>query len=310
MYVSYDVLNRVSAMPCSPVDCVYTYDAENRRVSYVDMNGNQTLYFYGADGQKLATYWVGVTATGSSPGVELVQQSYNAYFTGFLVVAESVSVATDRLGSVPWSGGYYPYGVEYTATANDREKYATYTRDSLTGYDYAVNRYYASQWGRFLSADPTYLNVDLENSQSWNMYAYVNNDPANSNDPTGQYLWVCSVSPMIPQCPGIGGGGSGGGGGGSGPCSQVSHHFGWDPMDPCNGGSGPRSPSSPRFQSSYPKCNPGDSATEDANLSFIVSESGGLKRVTDSGRDQQAAWNAVVRYGASLGVAVQFVLLR
>jgi RHS repeat-associated protein len=58
--------------------------------------------------------------------------------------------------------------VEYTVTANDREKYATYTRDSLTGFDYAMNRYYASQWGRFLSPDPYGSSVKLGSPQTWN----------------------------------------------------------------------------------------------------------------------------------------------
>jgi len=148
--------------------------------------------------------------------MQLNCQSNNVYFGGRLVSAEGNSVRTDRLGSVRAGGpgglGYqaqYPYGVEYTTTANDREKYATYTRDSLTGFDYAVNRYYSSQWGRFLSPDPTYLNVDLEAPQSWNMYAYTDNDPANSNDPAGQYKYVCDVYPFLPQCSGIGGAGSG-----------------------------------------------------------------------------------------------------
>jgi RHS repeat-associated protein len=95
------------------------------------------------------------------PEIQLVQQSENVYFLGKLISAEGNAVTTDRLGSVrsggPGSLGYqaqYPYGVEYTLTANDREKYATYTRDSATGLDYAMNRYYASQWGRFLSPDP------------------------------------------------------------------------------------------------------------------------------------------------------------
>jgi RHS repeat-associated protein len=98
-------------------------------------------------------------------------------------------VAVDRLGSVRWatmaSHTYYPYGVEYTATANDMEKYATYTRDTLTGLDYAVNRYYASIWGRFISPDPSWSSADLRNPQSWNRYAYTLNDPINGNDPSG-----------------------------------------------------------------------------------------------------------------------------
>jgi hypothetical protein len=71
-------------------------------------------------------------------------QNQNVYFGGKLISAEGNAVAVDRLGSVRWnaaSGGhtYYPYGVEYSATTNDTEKYATYTRDTLTGLDYAMS---------------------------------------------------------------------------------------------------------------------------------------------------------------------------
>ena len=75
--------------------------------------------------------------------------------------------------------------MEYTQTANDREKYATYTRDSVTGLDYAMNRYYSSVWGRFLSPDPSGGSVRLRNPQTWNRYAYVNGDPVDGNDPFG-----------------------------------------------------------------------------------------------------------------------------
>jgi RHS repeat-associated protein len=81
----------------------------------------------------------------------------------------------------------YPYGVEYTTTANDREKYATYTRDSDSGMDYAMNRYYSSQWGRFLSPDPNGGSIDLSAPQSWNRYTYVGGDP-DGNDPSGLYI--------------------------------------------------------------------------------------------------------------------------
>jgi len=70
-------------------------------------------------------------------------------------------------------------------TANDREKYATYTRDSATGLDYAMNRYYASQWGRYLSPDPSSKSIKPGNPQSWNRYPYVDGDPANHTDPSG-----------------------------------------------------------------------------------------------------------------------------
>jgi RHS repeat-associated protein len=55
----------------------------------------------------------------------------------------------------------------------------------LTGLDYAVNRYYSSIWGRFLSPDPYGGSAILNNPDSFNRYAYVRNDPVNSIDPSG-----------------------------------------------------------------------------------------------------------------------------
>jgi RHS repeat-associated protein len=103
--------------------------------------------------------------------------------------------------------------VEYTPqTVNDREKYATYTRDSVTGLDYAMNRYYSSQWGRFLSPDPYGRSISLGNPQSWNRYGYTGGDPANGTDPSG----LIDGPPGAPGGPGSGFGWGGGDGAGFG----------------------------------------------------------------------------------------------
>jgi hypothetical protein len=56
--------------------------------------------------------------------------------------------APDRLGSI---GRYLPYGEERTGQsgnpANGNEKFATYTRDGVTGLDYADQRWYAQGQG-------------------------------------------------------------------------------------------------------------------------------------------------------------------
>jgi len=39
--------------------------------------------------------------------------------------------------------------------------------------------------GRFLMPDPYGASAKPGNPQSWNRYAYVNNDPVNKNDPSG-----------------------------------------------------------------------------------------------------------------------------
>ena len=89
------------------------------------------------------------------------------------------------------SARFYPYGENKDAAApNDQAKFATYTRDSESGLDYPMNRYYSSAWGRFGSADPFGDAWDLSDPQSWNSYAYTEGDPINYNDPLG--LTKCS----------------------------------------------------------------------------------------------------------------------
>jgi RHS repeat-associated protein len=191
----YDTANHVSQVQANGQNSYYWYDPDNRRIYYKNAGSAETIYFYGADGTKLATYTYAIvtnTMTGGNPEIQLTQQSTNVYFAGRLVTAEGKLVATDRLASVrsggPGNLGYqaqYPYGVEYTTTANDREKYATYTRDSVSGLDYAANRYYWSQWGRFLSPDPYANSAGLGDPGSWNRYAYTRNDPSNRLDAGG-----------------------------------------------------------------------------------------------------------------------------
>jgi len=79
-----------------------------------------------------------------------------------------------------------PFGDEITSTTNDREKFATYTRDSYTGLDYADQRFYASTYGRFNTPDQFRRSARRRNPESWNRYIYANDDPINKNDTTGR----------------------------------------------------------------------------------------------------------------------------
>ena len=200
----------------------YGNDASNLRVYYRSTSNAETIYLYGADGKKLGIYAV---ASVTNTAIQFTQQGGKVYFAGRLL-----GVSVDRLGSVRYGGasgvGYqaqYPYGVEYTTTVNDREKYATYTRDSLTGLDYVVNRYYWSLWGRFLSPDPYVGNSggpgDPADPQSWNRYSYTRNDPVNRLDPSGltdfEIIISWSPYPTPPGSPSQPGGGAGAAGAGA-----------------------------------------------------------------------------------------------
>ena len=179
---TYDVANRITAVSGAS----YSYAPNNQRV----FKGSELTY-YGATGQKLTTYSLGIyfkdwTWESMSPSATSTGTYY--YFGGKLVKNKDGYVTPDRLGSI---GKYFPYGQERpSATANNKEKFATYYRDSETGLDYANNRYHQPGHGRFLTMDPSgSANTAVPNS--WNQYAYAGGDAINNNDPSG--LWASSA---------------------------------------------------------------------------------------------------------------------
>ncbi len=112
-----------------------------------------------------------------------------SYFGGRLVGQQLGAniyepVIQDRLGSV---GKYYPYGEERNSPQlpNDQVKFATYTRDSATGNDYADQRYYTSVLGRFMTPDPYKASAGPSDPGSWDRYSYTRADPINRYDPSG-----------------------------------------------------------------------------------------------------------------------------
>src|SRR5262249_40642467 len=66
--------------------------------------------------------------------------------------------------------------------------YTTYERDGNGGDDAMMRRYH-SYWNRFDQPDPWDGSYDASDPQSFNRYAYVQNDPVNFVDPTGLYLY-------------------------------------------------------------------------------------------------------------------------
>jgi RHS repeat-associated protein len=158
-------------------------------------NSNEGWYLYGPGGQLLTKSGI--------PSTDYV------YFAGRLQFTMSegsfdprltklTRVYSDRLGSTratwvaTYGGGsttrnYYPFGEEIGSTASNTYKFASTYRDSATGLDYAINRYYASGMGRFLSVDPGKNKITAP--QSFNRYSYAGGDPVNGLDPKGLSVW-------------------------------------------------------------------------------------------------------------------------
>ncbi len=196
--LSYDVDNRLAA------DGVYSYrySSTNQRIRVEGASG-VFAWFYGFEGEMLAVYKhekQGGDANRTWPVLQADKE--RVYAMGRLLRMGTQDVVVDRGASVIRHGtanlAYYPYGEEQGgASANDRAKYATYTRDASTGLDYAWNRMYKVEWGRFTTADPLRSSGRASEPQSWNRFSYVHGDPVNSVDSTGLQVsseWCSAIT--------------------------------------------------------------------------------------------------------------------
>ena len=246
----YDIENRMVQVTSSGSE-YYGYDPSNRRVwKTTTTDGAGKIFFYGAMGELMGTYSCSSGCTTDPPA----KVETNLHFAGKLIRWDNAAVVLDRLGGVVMRSNilanpqinqisnYYPFGEERTATGQDRTKFATYYRDNKMGFDYAMNRYYNSSWGRFTTPDPYGPSASPGNPLSWNRYAYVANDPVNENDPTG--LGPEGAPPGL---------------------DPLGEYWYLRFMSPNRTSRIIREP-----KSNYPECNPRDSNKEDNNLDFIV----------------------------------------
>ena len=248
--IAYDVSNRMLSYANGSAGTeYYGYAPDNKRIYRKKAgSGGEEWTFYGAHGEKLGTWVFGSRWDEASQAnvVDFHASASNVWFAGQLISdGNSVcsggnctrAVFQDRLGTNRASGArFYPYGDEITSSSNDREKFGTYNRDGFSGLDYAVQRYYASAYGRFNTPDPMAGSAIAANPGTWNRYAYVGSDPVNHRDPRG--LNEASV-----DCEDDGEGGcifridaidenSGGGGGSIDPCMLM---FLTNPTSNCEG---------------------------------------------------------------------------
>jgi RHS repeat-associated protein len=174
----------------------YEYDGDGNRV----YKSNGTLYWYGSTGAPLAE---------SDFSGNLIHRYY--FFNGIRVARwewdfdngqglnQVSTYSYDALGNTRLLHGfngqwdiseYYPFGGERLIQAvspNTQYKFTGKERDSESGLDNLVARYYSSSLGRFMRPDPDNAGAATRVPQSWNAYSYVLNNPMNATDPTG--LW-------------------------------------------------------------------------------------------------------------------------
>jgi RHS repeat-associated protein len=190
----YDASNRI-ASETGVSGGYYTneYAPDNKRIHQTPSSGTDEWIFYGANGEKLGVYSIGQWYDNNGNAHSVFSPMRTSVWFGGKLIYENGLVYLDRLGTNhAQSAQFLPYGDEITSTSNDRTKFATYTRDSYTGLDYADQRFYASTYGRFMTPDPYVAGGAKKGSVSnpkdpgsWNRYAYTRGDPVNRFDPNG-----------------------------------------------------------------------------------------------------------------------------
>jgi RHS repeat-associated protein len=186
---------------------INTYNALGQRVRDMTPTG-LTEEAYGASGELLWRF----AGSSSDPN----QRAFVSFSGGIL--AEYYSGGTifdhpDQIGSMSTASDYtgnnfneklfYPFGELWTGAALPSFNMHQ-TSAHLPDYDpetdqyNTLNRHYSPS-GRWLSPDPGGVKiVKLDDPQTWNMYAYVRNNPTTLTDPTG--LEVPASCAKDPKC--------------------------------------------------------------------------------------------------------------
>jgi RHS repeat-associated protein len=202
----YDGENRSVSMDNGAVLCAY--DHQNRRIkksvgglpTHCVWEGSKVLAEYnGSTGALLVQY-----LSADSGMIGKVEGGATRYFLSDRLSARLV---LDVSGNVVGREAHLPFGEEIAASGEqDKHHFTSYERDTETGIDYAVNRYYHAATARFRSVDPVAhpsptteqvtcgngpaadsSNSHVLNPQNWNRYSYGIGDPVNRTDALGLF---------------------------------------------------------------------------------------------------------------------------
>jgi len=166
----------------------YRYDGHNRRVKAV-VDGKTIYNVYDASGTLVHIDAVTDGKKTDYIGKFVRIKTENGTDTPTYLHMDhlgSAQTGTSQNGTVAWREQYTPFGETMTNPLGnaDLAGYTGHIKDSATGLNYMQARYYDPLIGRFLSIDPVGFSVDMP--FMFNRYTYVNNDPLNLWDPTGE----------------------------------------------------------------------------------------------------------------------------
>ena len=200
----YTSSNQIATLPGAPAP---TYDAFGRMVK-LNNSGAYTETLYGLGGEKLALL-NGTTLTKAFVALPAGTAVYAV--SGLAYYRHSEWLGSARFASTPSqtiysSSAYAPFGEQYAKAGTNDPSFTGQQQDTAAGlYDFLFRRLSQTE-GRWISPDPLGVGaVSIASPQSWNRYAYVQNNPMNSVDPFG--LLVTDPDGVLGNLHGGGGGG-------------------------------------------------------------------------------------------------------
>lgn len=193
----YDAFSQLVHYTSGSEDWIYIYGPDDERLWSYRTAGNGSIWtLRDLDGQVLRQYdahlgWTNYEDYIYRDGDLLANFLSSGQRRNFdLDHLGSVRLVTNLAGNQTGFHSYYPFGQELTALQEgDRMKFAGQERDlaSLAGdgddLDDMHARHYNPLQGRFLSTDPVRGTANLP--QSFNLYAYVRDNPLSLIDPDG-----------------------------------------------------------------------------------------------------------------------------
>jgi RHS repeat-associated protein len=202
--LSYDLENRLTSVTGS-ASATLNYDPLGRLRAYTT-GGTTTDFLY--DGDRLVAEYNGATPARRyvhGPGVDepLVQYTGSgATNRAYLITDHQGSVIAEN-GATTTRYSYGPYGEPNTWTGSRFRYTGQIALPEVNLYHYKA-RAYCPECGRFLQTDP----VGYEAGLNW--YAYVENDPINSLDPSGMdQVCASETGTRISSCVNVDGNGDG-----------------------------------------------------------------------------------------------------
>jgi RHS repeat-associated protein len=220
---TYDAENRVVSVD-SGATAQYRYDHQNRRVCKI-IGSSWTHYVWEGSqviGEHDAT--TPVSGYGQPPyqeqsartdytyaGARMIRSRQRTSSTGswttryYLSDRLSVRMTLDTSGNVLGRQAHLPFGDDFGESGTqEKHHFTNYERDGESGSDYATNRTYSPNTGRFQQADPYRASGYMMDPQSWNRYGYSRNNPVDFMDTVGllieevmnafAHTWVMNVS--------------------------------------------------------------------------------------------------------------------